>query len=519
MPKLVRRIFTRLAPLLLLQSSALLMGQDTLNLDLKQSIEIALDKSFNIRNLKEANRWAERNLWAAKAAYRTNINLNLSAPIYNEGFTLVEVVGGNPVPKQYGDFRVRGLLDINQPMPWLPLGGGTLTFRSEGYQMESWTPSLLDPATDLRSKKFFSSLSVRLTKPLFTINTLALNLKQAELSYERQSRIFKRSELDLIYQISHAFYQLYKEIENYSLIADKVKRQENIYQTTLNKFKAGLIAEVEAMQAEVDLIQYRNELESSEGRLSQMKAAFKQLIGMPIDVPISLQAELEVKPVAIDVEKAVALALQNRSEIVEKQIDIEQQKISVKQIDAQVSIKGNLSGYYDLSGFSDPDLPYSSNTSELFRSSWKVLRDTPNRGVTFELQIPIFDWGRNRAQVQAAQANLRQDELTMENLLLTIEREVRDVVNNVYQAYDRLQMLEKSTEVSKKSFDISLQRFANGDITSTELDRASEKLNTSRLSYLEAYNEYKLALADLRKKTLYDFEENRSLVEDATAEK
>lgn len=488
--------------------------ENALVLTMDKSIDIALGESYSIKNLEEMNIWAAKNLWAAKAAFRTNINLNLSAPIYNEGFKLIEVVGDNPIAKKYGDYRFNGQLDINQPMPWLPLGGGTLTLRSQGYQMKSWTPSIEDPDVNLISKKFFSSVSIRLEKPLFTINDLALNLRQAELSYERQSRVFKRSELDLVYQVTQAFYHLYSEIENNKINKEKVDRQEQIYETTENKFKAGLIAEVEAMQAEVDLIQYRNELKSSEGSLEAAMASFKQLIGIPLDREIRVQTELEITPVHIDVEKAVGLALQNRSEIVEKQIDIEGQKISKKQIDARVAVKGNVSAYYDLSGFSDPTLPLSSTTGELFNSSWDVLRDTPNRGLTFELEVPLFDWGRNKAQVQAAEAQLRQEELQLNNLYVTIEREVRDVVRNVYQTYDRVQMLKKSNEVSQKSFDISLQRFANGDITSTELDRASEKLNTSKLSYLQAYNEYKLALADLKRKTLYDFENNRSLVAD-----
>ena len=181
------------------------MGQDTRVLTLDESIEIALDKSYSIKSLREGMTWAERNLWAAKAGYRTNIQSSLYTPAYDEGFTLVEVVGGNPVAKQSGTFQMRGVLDVIQPMPWLPLGGGDLTFRSEAYQLNSWTPSTTEPDIDLKSNKFYTSLSAIMNKPLFTINTLALNLKQAELSYERQSRVFKRSELDLVYQVTSAF--------------------------------------------------------------------------------------------------------------------------------------------------------------------------------------------------------------------------------------------------------------------------------------------------------------------------
>ncbi len=499
--------------ILLLFMTNLAAGQDKRVLTLDESIEIALDKSYSIKSLREGMTWAERNLWAAKAGYRTSIQSSLYTPAYDEGFTLVEVVGGNPVAKQSGSFQMRGVLDVIQPMPWLPLGGGDLTFRSEAYQLNSWTPSTTEPDIDLKSNKFYTSLSAIMNKPLFTINTLALNLKQAELSYERQSRVFKRSELDLVYQVTSDFYRLYRLSQQYEINKEQVTRQEEIYKTTKNKFDAGLIAEVDAMQAEVDLIQYQNELKTSEGNLREQEAAFKQLIGLPLDVDVSVVTELEVEPVYVDVDRAVGLALQNRSEIVEKQIDIENRKINVKEIDARVSVKGNVRGYYRFAGFSDPELPYGTSTGDLLSSSWEVLKKTPNRGVTFELEIPIWDWGKNRAEVDAEEANLNRDELELQDLYVTIEREVRDLVRKMYEAYDRVQMLAKSNDVGERSFDISLQRFANGDITSTELARASDQLNTAKLSYLSAYNEYKLALADLRRKTLYDFEKDRSLVE------
>ena len=492
----------------------LLSAQDTLTLNLEESIAVALDKSVDIRQLQQSMRWAERNLWAARAGYRTSITSSWYAPAYDEGFKLVEVVEGNPVAKRYGSSQVRGQLNLIQPMPWIPLGGADLTFRSEAYQLNSWTPSIQDPELRIQSNKFYTSLSVIVNKPLFTINELALGLKQAELSYERQSRVFKRSELDLVYRVTNAFFQLYDRRQRLAIDREKVSRQEAIYQTTSNKFKAGLIAEVDAMQAEVELIQYKNDLKRSEGQLAEQEAAFKQLVGLPMETRVKPVAELDLEPVVVDVEKARTVALQNRSELVEQEITIEEQKISIKQIDARVAIKGNLKGYYDLSGFSDPNSPWGTSTQDLFNSSWSELRKTPNRGFTFELEVPIWDWGRNKAQVDAARANMKRDELDLDDLKVTVGREVDDVVRSVSQTWDRVQMLAKSREVSQKSMDISLKRFANGDITSTELARASDQLNNAKLSYLSAYIEYKMALADLKRKTLYDFEKDRPLVED-----
>lgn len=487
-------------------------AEEQLVLQLNDAIEIALDKSFQIKYLKQSIRWAERNLWAARAGYRTQLYSNLYAPAYEEGFKLIEVPGETEIAKRFGSYQVRGTMDLTQPMPWIPLGGGQLTLRSEAYRLDSWTPSNDNPDVDIKSSKFYSSLSLRFEKPLFTINELKLGLLEAKLAYERRSKVFTRSELDLVYNVTNSFYRLYRNLQQYMINQEKVKRQSDVYETTRNKFKAGLIAEVDAMQAEVELIQYQNDLKQSEGAFEEQDAAFKQLIGLDLNDSISVITNIDIKPVVIDVEKAVALALENRSEIVESEIDIEEQKINIKQIDARVAVKGSLSGYYDLAGFSDPDLPWGTSTQDLFQSSYEQLRQTPNRGFTFELEIPLFDWGRNRAEVDAAKANLIQSELSLQDQKITIEREVRDLVRNVYQTFDRVQMLDKSKTVSEKSFEISLHRFDNGDITSTELARATEQLNAAKLSYLAAYVEYQLVLADLKRKTLYDFENDRSLI-------
>lgn len=489
-------------------------SQEMRVLTIEDAISIALDKSYEIKTLEKLVDQAEQNLVAARAQYKTNINFNFYAPQYDEGFELIQQVEGNPVPKQQRSFQVRGVMDIIQPMPWIPLGGGNLTLQGEAYQLNSWTPMINNPDKYDKSNRFFNKISLIINKPLFTINNVALELRQAKLNYRKQKKVFTRSELDLIYRITQQFFSLYKTIQEVEINQEDVKRQQNIYETTEKKFKSGLIAEVDAMQAEVDLIQARNSLKSSQGRMERQMASFKQLIGLPLDEIIDLTAELDVKRISINIEKAISFAMKNRSEIVEREIDIENQKINIQQTDARVSLKGSLMGYYQLSGFSEDNLAWGTSTVDLINSSWEVLKQTPNRGITFNLEIPLWDWGRNRAQVKAAEIQLERDEMDLEDQYITIEREVKDVIRSYYEAYDRVKMLEKSKDVSQRSFDINLERFENGDITSTELARVSDQLNQSLLSYLDAYNQYKLALADLKRKTLYDFETNKSLAGD-----
>jgi hypothetical protein len=68
-----------------------------------------------------------------------------------------------------------------------------------------------------------------------------------------------------------------------------------------------------------------------------------------------------------------------------------------------------------------------------------------------------------------------------------------------------LQLLEKNVAVAEKSFQITLQRFSDGDIDSQSLALERNRLNTAYTSHLGAYISYQLTLADLMRKTFYDF--------------
>ena len=72
--------------------------------------------------------------------------------------------------------------------------------------------------------------------------------------------------------------------------------------------------------------------------------------------------------------------------------------------------------------------------------------------------------------------------------------------------------MQKSQDVAQRVYDISLERFSNGEITSQDLAIDNDKLSNAKMSFLSAYISYKLAVADIKRKTLYDFENDRPLL-------
>ena len=489
-------------------SSYISLFAQTKVLTLNNAIDIALEKSYQVKSMKLSLIKAEENLAAAKGRFKTNAEMNLQVPTWSEHVSELQQPNALPVFNTTSTYLYQGNLDINQPLPT----NGLFTLRSYAYHRDiSNFTSFLEKE---KRKEIYTSLSLRFSQPLFTINTLKLGLKTANLNHESTLKRFKRSELEIVYNVTSAFFSLYQATRRMEIAEETTTQQRELYDLSKKKYEAGLIPEVEALQMEVDLAEQQNDLVSTQGELSRRLDSFKQLIGLQLSDQITVKTDFDFQPFAVDLTRAVEIALDKRLELRETEIDIELAKISVKQVDAYSEVKADVSAFYDITGVSDPYISYNSSLGTLWNSSIDDLKDRPNnRGVAINFTIPLWDWGVNKAQVQAAKADLKNSELYLVELKKTIEREVRNVVSQLKEAENRLNVLDKNRNVAQRAFDISLKRFENGDITSQDLSLVRNQLTNAKFSYLGAYIDYKLAIAELKKTTMWDFEKDTSVVD------
>jgi len=467
---------------------------ETYYLDLDKSIDVAKNKSYGMLNLKQDLKIAEYNLKSATSKLKTHIDLNLIAPKYSETIRQYEDSTGiifYPIKQM----NYQGNLSINQPLP------------TDGeIYISSGLSDYDDYNTSLRSMNINTRLG--LTQPidaLYGYNSIKSTLKQAELAYERSQKQLKREDLNLIYNVTQSFYTLLSVQKGEEIAKLNMERQKEAYDIAANKYKSGLIREVDALQMEVDLAEAQNNYDLAIINQSSAMNAFKELIGIEFQDSVILKSAFEYKVVVVDPEKAVSLALNNRLEIREQEIQIELNKINIKRQKSEGMIKSDLTAYFEKNGISSQG--FGTSYSSALNNSYTDLQNRPqNFGIGFSISVPILDWGENRALVHAAKARLQQNLYSKEEVRRSIEREVRNLVAELNSSLKRLQLLEKNEKVAEKSFEITRQRFSDGDIDSQDLALERERLNTAYKSHLTAYIGYQLMLADLMRKTFYDFE-------------
>lgn len=473
-----------------------LLGQQVYVLDLETSLEIALEKSHNIRTLREQLLGAEYQLEAVTNQYKTTVNLYLNGPNYSETISEFEDSIGiyySPIKR----FSLRTGLTVNQYLPT----DGFIYLRLGGYNIQ-----------DYYQKKQITQLNTRIgiTQPIesfYGFNKLKTEIQQAELNYELSKKKLLRSELDLKYIITQNFYYLISVIELEKIAKQTMVYQKDAFELAQSKYIAGLIPEVEALQMEIDLAEAINNYDISKINRTSQENTFKQLLGLNIKDSLIIQWHMHYEPVQVDVEKAVKLGLANCPEVQEKKIDIELAKINLKKQKLGEKITGSISAFYDITGIGENNL--SVGLYSTYYDAINYVKNKPgDKGITIDVSIPIWNSGVTKAQVEATKSNLRVLQFNLSNEIVTIDREIREIVNRLETSMKRLLLLEKNVIVAEKSYEISKQRFSKGEINSQSLALDRNRLSQAHISRLEAYIDYKLLLADLSRKTFYDYEKN-----------
>jgi outer membrane protein len=454
-------------------------GQKVLTLD--DAASIAMQNSVDALAARNRLEDAQANYRVVVLGQRLSLRLDLTVPAYTRSLaSYFDPITGNEQFFSVANTTIEGQLVASQP---IAATNGKLSLLG----------SLLgrNQISDITgtSRDYFSNLYVSLSEPLFGFNALKAEATRAKTELAKSERDYAQAEMDITYSVTAAFYGLYRAKRNMEITAEKVSQIEKSYDTALNKFKAGLIAEVEAMELEVDLAQGRNELYEAKKNYEELKDGFKLLIGLGLDEPVDVTANLAFVPAEIDPEEAIRNVLETRADYQNAKADIDLDELRIREIKDRSAIHASINASY---GINRDDRTFSGVFRNLLGS----------RSVTVNLSVPVFDWGKNGKVVEQAKADLKLQERRLERMALAITHEVKSAISNLQTAEARIKILGKSVEVAQKSYEIKLDRFANGAITSFELSQAQMKLTDMKMSVMSALIDYELARADLERKTL-----------------
>jgi len=244
---------------------------------------------------------------------------------------------------------------------------------------------------------------------------------------------------------------------------------------------AGVATGIDVARAETRLAGQEVRLAQARTDLDTARLNLLRVIGAPLGSDLRLADEMRFAPEALPaVAEAVQKALSDRAEIRSAQ---EQVRIAALQKQAAVG------GW----------LPSVSFFGDYGTSAVKPLETSlPTRTAGIRLEVPLFDGGRTRAEVQAAVSRLRQAELKLNDLRAAVEKEVRQALDNLATRKEQVQAAQKALALAERELELAQDRFRNGVGDNVEVVNAQTALENARqgvVRSLTLFNVARLSLA------------------------
>ncbi len=461
-------------------------------------VALTLDKSISIagmnspdiqRSLLNLTRYRE-SLNAQKASLKSQFSMDVN-PVtfdqsrmfdnrFNKWFT-------NRNLQSYGTFR------IDQPILWTD---GTVSL----VNRFGWQKNMSDfTGTTEENKSFTNRLYLSYNQPLFTYNRMKLEMKELELNYENANISYALQKLNLEKNVTRFFYNVYLYQMSLDIARAELDNTQRSYDIIKRKVEAGLSAKEELFQAELNLATARSSLENKKVALENAKDEFKRFLGMNLNDSIVILADISVPHVQVDLDKAVQYGLSSRMELRQRQIDIESSQFQLVRTKAMNEFKGNLGVAIGIMG-DDPSL------GQIYE------KPTNNPSVALSFRIPLFDWGEKKARIRAQEAVIQTSQLNYDEEKKQIIIDIRKVYRNLQNQLDQITIARQNVKNAELTYEINLERYRNGDLTSMDLNLYQNQLSQKKMSYAQALINYKLELLNLKIQTLYDFEHQKPLV-------
>ena len=467
-----------------------LTSQGQIPLTIDKAMEIAQENSPSLRRSYMNLERYKQNLLAQKASLKSRFSLNLNPVDYNKNRRF-----DNRLSQWYTNetFNTSGTFQVDQPILWTD---GTISLINRfGWQDNS---SIIEG--DKTSNRAFSNdLYLQLTQPIFTYNKRKMELKQIEYDYENANISYALQQLNTEKSITDQFYSVYMAQSQLAITREELTNAQQSYEIIKNKVEADLAARDELFQAEVNLASARSSLEEQQVSLENSKDQLKQTLGMDLNEDIMVFAEVQIKPVEVNLEKAIQHGLESRLELRQREIESKELAFDMIKTKALNEFKGDIALSFGLIGD-------NRHLEKIYNNP------TQNPRVAISFSVPIFDWGEKKARVKAQEVAQKINRLEFHEDKVNIELNIRQTWRSLENLLSQIKIAKQNVANAQRTYDLNLTRYREGDITGMDMNQFQTQLSNKKIAYTQALINYKIELLNLKILSLYDFEHDVPIV-------
>ena len=406
----------------------------------------------------------------------------LNRPVFGFGGV---TVGKEPDNFDQNDTR----FNLGYSQRLLTGGSYDLTFDTNRNSVAGTTVFLFNPS-------YSSNLSFILTQPLLrnfgpTINKTLITVARNTAAVEQLLMV--QQVLSVIAQVEQTYWELVFARENLKVAHATLKAAEELLASNREKVKAGVLAEVEALQAQAGVAsrieqillaqktvedqedQLRRLLSKSEWKLTQTTPL------IPLDQPIQHRSSIPLKA-------NIDQALEHRPEVLQAKKNVENSYVQTQFAKNQLLPDLSFQGGLGLAGL-------GNNPSD----NWDRLTTTDfyNMGGGLALSYPLGNRSA-KSQHQRRILETHQQQAALLRVRQQIILDVKEAIRGVQTNFKRIRTNQAARKLSEKQEKAEQERFKLGLSTTRLVLEFQRDLRLAQGRELRAILDYNQSLSRLR---------------------
>jgi len=259
-----------------------------------------------------------------------------------------------------------------------------------------------------------------------------------------------------------------------------VQLAERLLALARSRREAGVATGIDVARAETRLASQQVQLAQARTQLDSARLALLRVTGAPLSARLELTEGLrfDAEPLP-GVEKAVEQALADRADVKAAREQLRAAEAEYKAAVAGWLPSVSFFGDYGSSGLRPNEL------------------SLPTRSVGVRLDVPLFNGGRTRSEIQMAASRRRQAEAQFADLRAAVEKEVREALDHLSTRAQQVQAARSALALAERELELAQDRFRNGLADNIEVVNAQTALENARQGWVASLALFNMARLNL----------------------
>ena len=455
-------------------------------LPLQECIDLAMQNNLQHQMDQQTLASNRTQLTAARAPFAFNMNANITTPSFTGlSDTQENIALETRVREESSDVSYSGNLRMTQRLRHL----GQFTLNTTALHR--------DFSSNRRADFLDYSGATRLfyERDLLGQPSEEIALKRAEHSLQSARLNFDRQRLQLEGQVIDDYYDLVQSVRELEIEEQRLAQSRANLELAQRKFEVGLIAEVEALRLQVEMLQAEATYDQAQTNIESSRDILRETLGLDVWAPLEIDTEVQYEILPIDAQRALEIGLARRTDMKRTEIFEEIRALDLEDTRRRNGINATFGANVSMRGHGSEIGDVSDNFE---RNLW---------GVNLQITLPLIDSGQRRATVSQARIALEQSRLTREQQRRRIIQQIRDATRRVHEAERQIDLRQATLQFAQRTYDVEQSRFELGLADSQQLLLAQGNLTQAQINALGAVIGYQRQLKNARLATMAELKE------------